>query len=271
MARQARDVIGEAWQKRNAAEILLLRGSLAEACRLAVESVSALERGVTVLGESGFVVTPRVRNKLDRAIQLRLTLESQPTDDDDVTQEQARTLRDLIGIEIVLEHALHVAVLDRAALLRLRRHRWFLALFVFLSPFAVGAFLHYAMYGVSIRASSELDDQYAADRAIDGDPNTAWTPKGGGQEWLEIRFRPRSVRTLRILNGDTLPDRASKEVRVQFYLRDEVFPAGVQTFELQTPAQWITFDVAGLKCDRVRVEVLSHYGSTAAIAEVEVK
>jgi hypothetical protein len=140
-----------------------------------------------------------------------------------------------------------------------------------LSPVAIGAFVRYARYGLSVRASSELDEQYAADRAIDGDPNTAWTAKGGGVEWLEIRFRPRAMHTLSILNGDTLPEHAAREIRVEFFLRDEVFPAGNRTFDVQTPAQWVTYEVDGLRCDRVRIEILSHYGAGGALAEVEVK
>jgi hypothetical protein len=44
-----------------------------------------------------------------------------------------------------------------------------------------------------------------------------------------------------------------------------------RTFENPYPAQWQTIHVDGVRCDRVRIVVKSHFGSGAAIAEVKVE
>jgi len=123
--------------------------------------------------------------------------------------------------------------------------------------------------GITARASGVLDDQYAADRVLDGDPDTEWV-SNGGQEWLELRFRPRVVHSVRILDGDTLPDRAVRSFRVELYDGATEYPTSKKTFDRQHPAEWQTIDFGGLECDRIRIVVESHYGAGAAIAEVQV-
>ena len=104
---------------------------------------------------------------------------------------------------------------------------------------------------------------------LDGDPDTEWVA-GGGDEWLELRMHKQMVHGVRILNGDTLPDCAAKEVHVDFYDGNESHATHPRTFTEQHPAQWLTYDVGGVVCDRIRIVITQHYGAGAALAEVQV-
>jgi hypothetical protein len=266
----ASEAMREARQKRNAAELVLLRGSPAEALRLGAESLELLRRALACLGQAGVSGAAGRRRAVERVERFGAALGTLPKLDAAVARNQTASLRGLLRAQNALDRWLDVELLDRGGLLRLRRQRWVLAALILLAPAGVGAFARAALYGIHVRASSELDEQYAADRAIDGDPDTAWTPAGGGEEWLELRFPARRVHSLRILNGDTLPNHAAREVRAEFYLGDKVYPSGVRAFEAQYPPQLMQFDVDGILCDRIRVVIASHYGVGGAIAEVNV-
>jgi hypothetical protein len=258
----------EAWQKRDAAELLLSRGSRAEAIRLAVDSASLVEESLRPVADSSPVCTRRVARAIEDLEWARAKLSPLPTPEALVTRAQARALRTMLSAELALQQPLREALLDRRGLLRLKVQRYVVALAIVVSPFAALAFVRGSFLGLTARAASALDDQYAADRVLDGDPDTEWV--ANGEEWLEIRFRSRRVHTVRILNGDTLPDRAVKDMHVDFYDHAESHATQTRTFKQQHPAQWQTYDVGGITCDRIRIVVTEHYGAGAAIAEVEV-
>ncbi len=259
----------EAWQKRDAAELLLSRGSRAEAIQLAAESARLIDEALQPVTESSPVSTRRVGRAIEDMEWARAKLAPPPALDALVTRAQVGALRTLLSAELALQQPLGEALLDRRGLLRLKAQRWGVALAIVLSPLAAAAFVRGSFLGLTARASSVLDDQYAADRALDGDPDTEWVASGG-EEWLEIRFRSRKVHTVRILNGDTLPDRAVKEMHVDFYDHAESHATHARTFTQQHPAQWQTYDVGGVTCDRIRIVITEHYGAGAAIAEVEI-
>jgi hypothetical protein len=259
----------EAWQKRDAAELLVSRSSVAEAIRLALECASLVSQCMPRVAESSLLQGRRVRRAVSDLTWACAHLTPAPALDVSVTRAQARALRTLLIAEVALESPLRDALRSRSATRWLRIQRILAALAVVLSPLAALLFVESSFLGIKARASSVLDDQYAADRALDGDPDTEWVA-GPGEEWLEIRFRPRKVHTVRILNGDTLPDRAVKEMHVDFYDHGNSHPTTPKTFGEQHPAQWITYDVGGLTCDRIRIVITQHYGSGAAIAEVEI-
>jgi hypothetical protein len=264
----ASEAATEASQKRDAAEVLLSRGAPAEALRLGLESARRLKRAVELIDVTRSAALQRA---VERAERGEAAIGTPPELDAAVTSAQTTALRRLVRAEIAVERELHVLLRDRRGLLRLRRQRWVAVAMVLLAPFALAAFLVHARHGIHVRASSVGDEEYAADRAIDGDPETEWVPAGMGEEWLELRFpAPRHVRTVRILNGDTLPDRASRKVVVEFYLHGERAGTAQHEFDTQYPAQWKEFSVSDLLCDRIRILVVSHFGTGAAIAEVEV-
>ncbi|MHB8440414.1 MAG: discoidin domain-containing protein, partial [Acidimicrobiales bacterium] len=205
----------EAWQKRDAAEVLASRGSHAEAIGLAVEAAKLVKECLVVAAGSSTVETRRARRAAEDLDWACAKLTPLPTLDAHVTRSQKRALRTLLAAELALRNPVGEALLDRRGLLRLRWQRAIVALAIVLSPLMALVFVRRSFLGLTARAGSVLDDQYTADRVLDGDPDTEWV--ANGEEWLEIRFRSRKVHTVRILNGDTLPDRAVKDMHVDFY------------------------------------------------------
>jgi hypothetical protein len=260
----------EAWQKRDAAELLLSRGSRAEAIRLAAESAGLIVESLQPVADSSPLSSRRVGRAIEDVEWASARLVPLPALDALVTRAQAGALRTLLSAELALQVPLREALLDRRGLLRLKVQRWVVGLTIFLSPLAVAAFVRGSFLGLTARGSSVLDEQYAADRVLDGDPDTEWVA-GPGEEWLEIRFRSRRVHTVRVLNGDTLPDRAVKEMHVDLYDHAESHATQTRTFKQQHPAQWEAYDVGGVTCDRIRIVITEHYGAGAAIAEVEIE
>jgi hypothetical protein len=268
----AREALAIAWQKRDSAEVLLARGLPAEAIRLGLESVTHVQRAATQLRDAGLRVDPDLQQALDDLKQLAEPLAkaaSSTAVDARVPPEQRTALEDLLRAELSLEPRIDVLVLDRRGLLRLRWRRRVLAALVLFAPAGAVAFVRHSVFGLDARASSTLDDEYAADRVLDGDPDTEWVP-GGGEEWLELRFHRRTVHNVHLLNGDLLPERAVHEVMFEFYLDNELISSGHKAFGASYPAEWISFDAGGIRCDRVRVVVTSHFGGGAALAEARI-
>ena len=262
--------LDQASQKRDAAAVLFSRGTHAESIRLGVESATLLGDCAAAVGGSAIVTTRRVQRGLEDLKWASAKLSPPPVLDAQVTRAHKRALRTLLRVQLALERPLRDALLGRRGLQRLRVQRMVTAVLVAASPLIAVAFVKISFLGPTARASSILDDQYAADRVLDGDQDTEWVA-GGGEEWLELRFRPRLVHRVRILNGDTLPGRAIKEIHVDFYDRDDSFAGVGKVFDRQYPAQWQTVDVGAIRCDRVRIVVKSHYGVGAAIAEVRIE
>jgi hypothetical protein len=265
---EASEAAAEARQKRDAAEVLLLRGAPAESLRLGVESLQRLKRAIELVDATR---SPGLERALDRAERCEAAMGALPELDAAVAATQTTALRALVRAELAMDRELAVLLRDRRGLLRLRRRRWLLVAMLVLAPIALGALLVRARHRVHVRASSVGYEEYAADRVVDGDPETEWIPAGTGEEWLELRFPgPRHIRTVRLLNGDTLPDRGSRKVVVEFWLQGERRGTASHEFEHQAPAEWKEFSVTDMFCDRIRIVVVSHYGTGAAIAEVEV-
>jgi hypothetical protein len=259
-----------AFEKRDAAALLASRGVRAEAIGMAMECARLLRECFEALRQNGREPSARERRLLEDLERNRAELEPAPPLDARVTRAHTVALRAMLHDELAVETSLREALYDRRGLLRLRLQRALLAALVVLSPLGAVAFVRVSFLGPKARPSSVLDDQYAADRVLDGDPDTEWVSKGGkDKEWLEIRFRTRTVHQVRILNGDTLPDRANKDYEVQFYEhQDSRGTVSGRTFHRQHPAEWQTIDVRGITCDRILINISSHYDEGAAIAEV---
>jgi hypothetical protein len=256
-----------AWQKRDSAETLLARGMHAESIRLARESVEPVRDAVQRLDEAGLPVSAAARRRVADLAFLDGELATAEPFDRRVPPGQATALAALLRTELSLEQDLAPLLLDGRGLRRLQLRRWTVAALVVTAPLALATFLRQSYFGLDARASSALDDEYTADRVLDGDPDTEWVPSYG-DEWLEVRFRPRVVHGVSLLNGDLLPERAANEVRFEFYFQNELKSSGTKQFTGPYPAEWIRFDTAGVKADRVRVVIVSHFGNGGALAEV---
>jgi hypothetical protein len=259
----------EVVQKRDAAEVLLARDLRAEALHLGLEMAGIVEECIVALADSPELQSRGARRASDDLRWSIVQLANPPAIDRQVTWAQVRALRTLLSAELRLRPRIRESLFDRPALARLRVQRLLAAAAVLLSPLAIAMFVSRSFYAPTARASAVLDDQYTADRVLDGDPDTEWVASGS-DEWLELRFHKQTIHGLRILNGDTLPDRAVKEMHVDFYNGNESHATHPRTFERQHPAERQDYDVGGIICDRIRIVVTAHYGAGAAIAEVEV-
>jgi len=265
----AADALSEAWQKRDSAEALLSRGMHAEAIRLGGESLEHVRIGVGQLEDAGLPLSAGAKQRVADLEFLGAELATAKPLERRISPEQATALAALLRTEFALEHRLAPLLLDRRGLQRLRLRRWLLSALVVAAPFGFATFLRLSYFGLDTRASSALDDEYTADRVLDGDPDTEWVPSGG-EEWIEIRFRPRVVHTVRVLNGDLIPERAARDVRFEFYLHNDLKSSGTKQFAVGYPAEWISFDAGGVHTDRIRLVITTHYGNGGALAEVQV-
>lgn len=258
----------EARQKGEAAALLVERRIYAEAIRLATASAEQSIDCAHAVSDGSLGKTRAVRRGLEQARWALGQLSSVPALEPQVTRGQRRALRTLLGALLPLGRALHDALLDQRGLARLRVWRAVTALLVLAAPILALVFVKRSFLGPTARASSVLNEQYAADRVLDGDPDTEWAA-GNGEEWLELRFHARAVHTVRVLDGHTLADRSVQEFDVDLYSRGNLVEGVTKRFDTQSSgAQWQTIDAGGIRCDRVRITVKSHYGSGAAIAEV---
>jgi hypothetical protein len=266
-----RGSLEEARQRREAAGLLVERRMYAEAIRLATASAEQLIDSASAVRDGFWGTTRTVRRGLEEATWALAQLSPAPAREAQVTRAQRRALGTLLGALLPLDRALREASLDRRGLATLRVWRAVTAMLVLGAPIMALVFVKRSFLGPTAKASSVLNEQYAADRVLDGDPDTEWAA-GGGDEWLELRFRSRVVHTVRVLNGHTLANRSVQEFNVDFYSHRNVTAIATmtKTFDAQVPAQWQTIDAGGIRCDRVRITVKSHYGSGAAIADVTV-
>lgn len=264
----AREAVRRAAQLRDSAELLLARGSNAEGIHLVLAGLARLREAAAALADGDAAARPRVQELLRDADPHAARLDPAPSLDDHVTPDQAAAAQELVALELGLERALREAFLDRPGLLRMRRQRWVLAALVLAAPAAIVAVLHAVLYGVSARSSSDLSEQFTADRAVDGDPATYWAPGGSDEQWLELRFRPRHLHQVRVLNGDT---RAARGLRMELYAGLTRLASESKDFAAEYPPGTLVFDVPNLRADRVRLVVTSHFGAGGGIAEVTLK
>jgi hypothetical protein len=112
-------------------------------------------------------------------------------------------------------------------------------------------------------------------RAIDHDTHTNWATPTGKVGTLELTLRPaRPVSSLHLVaSNPTWNDRAIESAYVEAFLGSRIVARVVANFPKPTGdhVEWSDVPLGGAKCDRIRIEVASFYGLSAAIAEVEIK
>ena len=255
-----------AWEKRDAAEALATAGSYVDAIRLMNEASSTVRRVEELLKEDGWIPTRRAERLFLETAELRKELGDPP----ELNSQVSGAKRDLISREVLVLHRVQgvtdLTTLAPASLRRLRVRRWVEAAALLAGVVAACSVVNQALYGVRVRASSELAPSWTADRAIDGDPSTDWV-SGTGDAWIELQFpRRRRVRSLHLFNGQFFPERATRDIRVEVFNGDDI--ANVVTASFNRSAEPLTLDLGGFATDRVRITTLSHIGTSAAIAEI---
>jgi hypothetical protein len=254
-------------QKRDSAVLLLGRGSRAEALQLAREAQSTLERVIGTLRdhEAARGAADGAARELAKAEPFRV-----PELDADVTAEDVEHLRATLS-------ALDAA--DRALIPLLRTKREIAS--VKLSR-GLGAVLAVALLtiwiwwerGVHVHVSGAYSSTGAGYHIYDGDPETEWWSPDHESGWIDLTFPTRKIYVIKLLNSHNrqFMDRATHEFEVSMWRRGErVWVADGAFAHATTEKEWKVFDTFGVKCDRIRIDIKSHHGNGAGLAEIELE
>ena len=213
--RAARRALAVASERRRAAEVLLVRGSSAEAVHLGVAAGQAMVAALAPFAGDDPRQSASRRTRTDAFRHALEELGPAPSRDEETTPAQTGRLRRLVVAQSVLEADLLPDLRSRREILYARAGR---GAYVGVFGVALGVtviVVHLAIYGVRVTSSSDLGPLYAADRALDGDTQTDWVA-GPGEPRLEIELRHRRhLHHLAILNGHILTGHAASGVLVQ--------------------------------------------------------
>lgn len=128
---------------------------------------------------------------------------------------------------------------------------------------------------VDVRSSANFDEiTHEAHKIIDGDPTTEWLLPSNMGGWIEVTFRARTVKTVKILNAHNPPygDRATQDFRVEGYRSNQIVHTSKHKFaKLEATPGWLTISIPNLQLDTVRVVVESFHKLGAGLAEVVVE
>lgn len=157
--------------------------------------------------------------------------------------------------------------------MRRRRRRWLVigaGLIVI-----VGVFFCVRLWGrVRVRASASYAPEFPASYAVDGIDSTEWILPDGQLGWLDVYLpRAKDITRVVVLNGHNryYLDRATKRLRVTAYAGDQEVGSAEREFKaIKDGRSALDIRLAAHGVTRVRVEILSYFGTGGTIAEVEV-
>ncbi|HSU39686.1 MAG TPA: discoidin domain-containing protein [Polyangiaceae bacterium] len=216
--------------------------------------------GLAALAQNGYPSVDRLRGVLVAERASNDVARRLPRDFEATWAETERLLR-------FSERRLLPAVVQKR---RRRRMATALVLAVLLA-----IFVSERLWGrVRARASASYSPESPASYAIDGIDSTEWLLPDGTLGWLDL-YLPRAtdVRSVVVLNGHNrfYLDRGTQRVRVTAYKKDQELASAEGSFKGITdghPTLKLPLHADGVT--RVRLEVLSFFGSGSAVAEVEV-
>jgi hypothetical protein len=124
-------------------------------------------------------------------------------------------------------------------------------------------------------ASAQYADEYGASMAMDDDLTTEWLLPDQSLGHLDLALpRPRVVRAVVLYNGHNRDhlDRAVRDARVTIVDDDRVVDSAELHFDrIDSNVSTRTARLHGKKGTRVRIEVLAHFGTGAALSEVAIQ
>jgi hypothetical protein len=262
-----------AFQRREAAETLWPRGSVAEALRFAS---AGLDLAISVIDVVARTLPSPLPPWVTRAqgtltdVRARVPPGTLPELDADARPADEEAFRAMIDALTDLQHSRSVKVASTLA--QMRRQRAATTATTTLSAVAVLAWWLHVPQISSVIASAELDPAYGADNAIDGDPKKGWYLPDRQTGWLELTLgKPQAVSALRFAR--VTGNRGTKDARIETFLNG----APVKTIDVTLPEPisgqvlWSDAPIDSPRCDKIRITVKSSYLQGAAIDEVEVE
>lgn len=266
-----------AFQRREAAETLWPRGSMAEGMSLARSAIavaaSALDEAAASLSSppSWFERARTRTNEANaRAVSVKL-----PVRETDVLPADEPAFREMIDAVVALEEAAANLLGGAAAVAQLRRQRLVAStLFAVVVMVLLVWLVHAPLFSHAV-ASAEFMPSYGAAQAIDEDTKTYWALPDHQPGWIDLFLpKPRTVATVRVAQGNPpYSDRATRDARIETFL-GETLLKGVDVTLPEPPkgqVSWTDVRIDSPKCDRVRFTVKTFYQVGGALVEVEVK
>lgn len=155
-----------------------------------------------------------------------------------------------------------------------RRRRRVLFASLLSASVIVALFLAYRVWGrVRVEASAVYSAAIPASYAIDELENTEWLLPDATLGWIDLQFpRARRIHDVMVLNGHNrmYVDRATKRFRLTAYDGHKIRATAEGEFPALTAARSaLEVKLHAKHVTRLRLEVLSYFGSGAAIAEIE--
>lgn len=125
---------------------------------------------------------------------------------------------------------------------------------------------------VDVRASGSFSEAtYDAGKARDGKPGTEWLLPSNAGGWIELSFRPRTIKTVKLLNARNAPfhDRATRAFRIEGYLGKKLVHTSKHSFDkFEENPQWLTLPVTPMRVDVLKIIVDGHHKAGAGLAEI---
>lgn len=260
--RQARPLLASARKHHVAAEALIASGSDEDAARAFDAALADTLAAFDALslddpGLASRVAVARAVGSSEQAV------------------DRGRFLVDARDAHQALHEALAPWVLEPGALRRARIRRA-IALVVY-GVVAVIGLVWWARRPprLEAEASAAYSAQFAAAKAVDGDPKTEWLLPDRTTGAIDVRLVPgRSAHKLRVLDARNLPyaDRSTENFQIELFDGDDSRGKIDGKFDaFRAEETWREFPLPGVRIDRIHIEVKSWHQSGAGFAEIVVE
>jgi hypothetical protein len=128
---------------------------------------------------------------------------------------------------------------------------------------------------VDVHASGSFDEiMHEPHKIIDGNPATEWLLPSNTGGWIEVTFRPRTVKAVKLLNAHNPPfgDRGTQDFRIEGYRNNQIVHTSKHKFpKLEDSPHWMTIAIPSLRLDTVRVVIESYHKVGGGLAEIAIE
>jgi hypothetical protein len=267
-----------ATQKREAAETLWPRGSMAEAFGLALGALEAAEGTLSSFRdaaqstpdwlESAHMIVSGARARVAESAPPELEAEMRPAHEE--------SFQRLVDALVELDEVTRRWAGGPPQVAQLRRKRWVAAgIGGVLAVVGLVRLLHVPTFSNAVASEEINPTEDPAKNAIDGDAKSSWFLPDGHPGWIDLTLtKPRAVRAVRIAQGNPpWGDRTTKDARVETYLGAALLK-GVDVTLADPPSNdvgWTELAIESPVCDRIRFIVKTAHKRGGGLAELEVK